>query len=156
MGLIVLMCCARCGIYTFSGSTLPVHLKTVGIPVFEDRTAEFGIDQQITDLIIDAIRADNTLKIADPADADAILHGVIMSIREPVGQYDANETASDFRVSLTIKASFEDMHRREVRWENTFSDYGTYDNVELMREDAIEEAVLKIAQDIINKTVSDW
>ncbi|MFC1569674.1 LPS assembly lipoprotein LptE [bacterium] len=154
--LIAIFFCVQCGVYTFSGSTLPAHIKTVGIPLFEDRTAEFGIDQQITDLIIDAIRDDNTLKIADPGNADALLHGVITSIREPVGQYDANETASDFRVSLSIKASFEDMHQREVRWEGNFSDFGTYDNIETTREDAIKEAVDKIAEDIINKTVSDW
>ena len=52
MGLLTI----RCGIYSFSGSTLPSHLKTVGVPIFENRTAEFGIDQQITDIIIDAIR----------------------------------------------------------------------------------------------------
>ncbi|MBN2102477.1 hypothetical protein JW835_00385 [bacterium] len=145
-----------CGVYSFKGSTLPPHIKTVGIPLFEDRTAEFGIDRQITDFIIEAIRTDNTLKIADPGSSDALLHGIIMSIREPVGQYNANETASDFRVNLTIQASFEDIHKREVRWESTFSDFGTYDNIESMREDAIKEAVQKIAEDIINKTISDW
>ncbi len=146
----------KCGIYSFSGSTLPPHLKTVGVPVFLDNTAEFGIDQQITDLIIEAIRKDNTLKIADPGTADAQLNGTITSIRDRAGQYDAGENASDFRVTLTIKAKFEDMHKREVRWEGSFSDFGTYDNINISREDAIAEAVEKIAEDIINKTVSDW
>lgn len=146
----------QCGIYSFKGSTLPPHIKTVGVPLFEDRTAEFGIDRQITDIIIEAIREDNTMKIADPGNSDALLHGIITNIREPIGQYDANESAADFRVNLTIQASFEDTHKREIRWESTFSDFGTYDNIETMREDAIEEAVQKIAEDIINKTISDW
>ena len=152
MGLLTI----RCGIYSFSGSTLPSHLKTVGVPIFENRTAEFGIDQQITDIIIDAIRRDNTMKISDPGNADALLNGIITSIRDQAGQYNSDETASDFRVTLTIQATFEDLHTRETRWKATFSDFGTYDNVELSREDAIREAVEKISEDIINKTVSDW
>jgi len=78
---VVLFCCIlmtiRCGIYSFSGSTLPSYLKTVGVPVFENRTAEFGIDEDITGIIIDAIRRDNTLKISDPGNADALLNGVV-------------------------------------------------------------------------------
>ena len=146
----------RCGFYSFSGSTLPSYLKTVGIPVFENRTAEFGIDQDITDIIIDAIRRDNTLKISDPGNADALLNGVVTSIRDQAGQYNSDETASDFRVTLTIQATFEDLHTRETRWKATFSDFGTYDNMGVSREDAIREAVEKISEDIINKTVSDW
>ncbi|MBN1781392.1 hypothetical protein JW948_09725 [bacterium] len=148
-----LLAAFRCGVYSFSGSTLPPHIKTVGIPIFEDHTAEFGIDQKITDLLIDAIRDDNTLKIADPDRADALLHGVITGIRDPVGQYDANEEASDFRVYISITVTFEDVHNRSVMWETSFSDYGTYVND---RDAGIEEAVNKIAEDIINKTVSDW
>jgi hypothetical protein len=152
-GILLILTICSCGIYSFSGSTLPPHIKTVGIPLFENRTAEFGIDRQVTDLLTEALRKDNTLKIADPGVSDAVLHGVIVGIREQAGQYNSDEEALDYRIYLTIKVSFDDVKNRQTFWEVSFSDFGTYDND---RDAGIEEAIGKISEDIINKTVSDW
>jgi len=147
-----------CGIYSFSGSTLAPHLKTVAIPLFEDQTAEFGIDQQLTDAVIGAINEDNTLKTVDAADADALLSGLIASISDRAGQYNEEEKAEDFRVYITVRVSFEDRHNRQTLWEKSFTDWGQYrpGSGDETREAAIEEAVGKLALSILNETVSGW
>ena len=147
------LCLAGCGIYSFSGSTIPGHIKTVAVPLFEDTSAEIGIDQQLTDALIDAITQDNTLKIADVRRADAILRGKITSVSDRAGQYDSQENASDFRITLNIQVAFEDAAKRTVLWEETFSQWGSYDN---NREDGIQEAIEKLTTDIMNQTVSGW
>ncbi|MCH7954892.1 MAG: hypothetical protein IIC40_04020, partial [Candidatus Marinimicrobia bacterium] len=38
-----------CGPYSFSGSSIPSHIKSVAIPIFENETAEFGIKEKVTD-----------------------------------------------------------------------------------------------------------
>ncbi|MCD6116014.1 LptE family protein [bacterium] len=144
---------AGCGIYSFSGSTIPSNIKTVGIPLFENNTPEFGIDQQITDALIEAISADNTLKIADTRNADSILKGTILQITDRAGQYDANENASSYRITINIKVSFEDVKKRKVFWEETWSQWGQYESD---RNQGIKDAVSKLTTDILNKTVSGW
>jgi outer membrane lipopolysaccharide assembly protein LptE/RlpB len=143
----------RCGIYSFTGATLPPHLKTVAVPLFDNRSPEFGVDQKITDAVIDAVTQDNTLKIADPSNADCILRGTLMRMDERAGQYDSNEEASTYRITLTVQASFEDLRKKTVIWQNSFSAFGTYST---NRDDAIAEAVEKLTTDIINKMVSNW
>lgn len=142
-----------CGIYSFSGSTLPSHIKTVAVPLFDDTTAEFGIDQQLTDAVIDAVTRDNTLKIAAQRSADAVLKGTVISVTDRAGQYNADETASDFRITLTIKVVFEDVSKRKVLWEENFSQWGSYESD---REEGIQEAIEKLTTDILNRTVSGW
>jgi hypothetical protein len=143
----------RCGAYSFSGAALPPHLKTVAVPLFDNRTPEFGIDQQLTDALVEAVIKDNTLKIADPAAADCALRGVLLRIEDRAGQYTEQEEASTFRVTVTVSVTFEDERRRQTLWESTFSQYGTYsDN----RDDGLAEAVDKLTTDILNKMVSNW
>lgn len=154
--LSIMTLCTACGIYSFSGSTLPPHLKTIGIPLLEDQTTEFGIDQALTDVLIDAFIDDNSLKIDEPRSADAILTGTITRVEDRTGQYSASEVASDFRVSITVKVKLEDMRKRQVMFEASISQYGTYDGSEVTREEGIDEALEKIATDILNRALSDW
>jgi len=143
----------KCGIYSFSGSTISTHIKTVAVPLFEDNTPEFDVDQQITDAIIDAINQDNTLKIANVRNCDSIINGTILRITDSAGQYDSNENASSFRVTITIHISFEDVKKNKTIWEDTLSNWGSYSE---NREDGIHEALEKLSTDIINRTVSGW
>lgn len=142
-----------CGIYSFSGSAIPPHIKTVAVPLFEDRTTEFGIDQKLTDALIEAVTKDNTLKISDTRESDSVLKGTILRIQDQAGQYDANEEASDFRVNITVTVSFEDVKKRKILWEDTWTHWGRY---ETDRNVGINEAVGKIINDILNRTVSAW
>lgn len=142
-----------CGVYSFSGSTLPSYIKTVAVPLFENRTPEFGIDQLLTDMLIDAITQDNTLNISSLRNTDSILRGTILRIVDSAGQYDKNEIAADFRVNITIQVSFEDVKKRKVLWEETWIQWGSYKN---NRDEGIESAAEKLSTDILNRTVSGW
>lgn len=143
-----------CGIYSFSGSTIPGHIKTVAVPLFEDTTAEFGIDQELTDGLINAITKDNTLKISGTRGADALLRGRITGITDRAGQYDSQESASDYRITLTVSVAFEDVKKRNVLWEETFSQWGSYTPGD--RNSGITSAIEKLTTEIINRTVSGW
>jgi hypothetical protein len=155
--LVAAACCAavfiRCGAYSFSGATLPPHLKTVAVPLFDNRSPEYGVDQRITDAVIEAVTRDNTLKIADPSNADCQLRGTLTRLEDRAGQYDSNEEASTYRITITVQATFEDLHKKTVIWQNSFSAFGTYGTD---RDAGITEAVDKLTTDIVNKMVSNW
>jgi len=155
LGLVLALSLAafRCGVYSFSGSALPSDIKTVFIPLFENKTPEFGIDRQITDLLVAAIIKDNTLKIAGAGNADARLTGSLLRVEDRAGQYNQNEQASDYRVTLEVKVLFEDVKKRKTLWEETFTEWGSYSET---RDEGISQAVGKIAADILNRTASGW
>jgi len=153
MACIACLTILSCGFYSFTGNTLPPHIRTVSIPLFENGTSEFGIDQQLTDGIIQAVIRDNTLKIARAREGDSVLKGRITRVEDRAGQYDQSESVSDYRIYLSVSVSFEDVRKQQVLWEETFSQFGTYSGD---RDEGIQEAVEKLTADIVTKTVSGW
>ena len=128
------------------------------MPILEDRTSEFGIAEELTNTIIDAYTSDNTLKIADRRNADSILNGVLLKIEERAGVYTAEDVVEEIRVFVTVQIKYEDIKNRKIIWEGTINQFGSYapDSDSSTREQAITEAIDKIAKDIITKTVSGW
>jgi len=150
-----------CGPYSFSGST-NTHLKTIAVPVFEDRTAEFGVKERLRDAIIGEFTRDNTLKIADRRVADSVLLGTLLNVQESAGVYNQQESVQEVRVTLTVQLKYEDLKKRKTVWETPnsepLSQFGSYSpqSGSTSRQAAIDEAIRKIANEVRNKTVSDW
>lgn len=147
-----------CGPYSFSGSANP-HIKTIAIPLFEDRTAEFGIKEMLTNSMVEAFTRDNTLKIADRRTADSILLGVLERVDDRPGAYNRQEQVQEIQVFLTVSIQYKDLKKRKVVWEDRISQFGTYipgSSEKGTREAAIQEAIDKIVDEVLNRTVSGW
>ena len=147
-----------CGPYSFSSSG-NTGLKTVAVPVFNDQTAEFGVKEQITKAIIAAFTRDNSLKIADRRAADAMVNGTLLRVSEQAGAYTKTEEVQQIRVTVTVQIKFEDVKKRKVLWEESLTQFGTYtpnDAASGDRESAIQQAVEKIATEVLNRSVSGW
>lgn len=151
----------HCSYYSFSGSSLPSHLRTIAIPMFENRTTEFGVPEDITDALINEFTQDNTLKVVDQRAADSIIEGTIVNIREQAGAYNQQEQVQEIRIYIRIKAKFEDLKKNNIMWEEEITQWGTYSpdspsGENSTRQDAIAEAISKIVTDILNRTISGW
>ena len=146
-----------CGFYSFSGS-LPSHLNTVAVPLFENRTAEFGISEEITDMVIDEFNRDGSLKIADRSGADVLLEGSIIRIDDRAGAFTRQEEVQDLKIYLTVKVMCTDQVKRQTMWDERVTQFGTYDPSTGAdgRLEAITEAIEKISEEVLNKTVSGW
>lgn len=145
-----------CGPYSFSGSAYP-HIKTIAIPLLDDQTAEFGIKEGLTNSLIDAFSRDNSLKIGDRRTADSILRGTIRAVGDRAGGYDASERVDEIQVQVVVELSYEDVKKRKTIWEDTITQFGTYRpgaSEKNRREDAISEAIAKITEEVLNRTVS--
>ncbi|NIV96418.1 hypothetical protein GWN42_27450 [candidate division KSB1 bacterium] len=146
-----------CGAYSFSSSTLP-HIKTVAIPLFQDQTSEFGIKEELTDQVIDEFTRDNTLRITDRRSADSLLEGTIIRVDDRAGAFTSAEEVENIQIFITVKVKYQDLKKRKTIWEEEITQWGTFDPAEgpESRQNGIEEAVEKIASEILNKSVSGW
>lgn len=146
-----------CGAYSFSSSGAS-HLKTVAIPIFQDRTSEFGIKEELTDEVISQFTRDNTLRVTDRRNADSLIEGTVLSVEDRAGAFSSDERVSDIRIFLTVQVKYEDLKKRKTVWEENITQWGSFnpDNSGEGRETGIRQAIEKIAQEILNKSVSDW
>ncbi len=162
-GLALLIGTCGCFRYSFSGAG-PSHIKTVAIPLFENKTAEYGIVELVTDELILAFQKDNTLKIADEGNADAVLWGVLRRIEDVPYTYSGEgETSSfsvgEYKLTLFVEIEYYDQTKEETIWKQEVSGWGTYDHATGApeeREEGFQEAVEKLAEDLLNLTVSGW
>ena len=154
---------AGCGPYSFSGSTLPGHIKTVAVPLMENRTERGDLTTALADLLVEAILDDNKLRVAPLDQADSVIEGVILEYRRTPFTFDANENVETYKTEITIEARFVDVRKNDVIWEeNRLYQWDTYNFAGVGGQpaeteiDGIVKVLLKLTNDIMNRTVQGW
>ena len=159
LALAALSGCSGCP-YSFTGSSVPAHLKTVAVPLFDDQSGsgEPGIRELLTNKLLNRFRQDNSLEVADKTRADSMIEGTIVSMGSQPNVITAGETVSRNRISIGVKAAFQDLKLRKKVYEKQFSEWGDYDisGGPEQRQAAIDAALEKLAEDILLETVSGW
>jgi len=152
-----------CSSYSFTGTTLPPHVETISIPVFEDqsRSGIPNLSDSITELLIDRFINRTRLRMAaSVTDSDTILSGSVLRYRNQPAAVGGEEQATVNRVNITITARFEDRVKgRDMVPERTFTAFGEYDPVADGIEGenvAADEALRQIADDVFTAATSDW
>ncbi len=152
--------------YSFTGASVPSHLKTVAIPVFDDKSGfgEATLRESFTRKLTQKFIDDNTMMVAPKSDADAILECTIVSVSPDVPQSvtsgeTGTEKVSVRRITVTVRVVFKDLVKKKTVSDKRYSNFGDYDaetDVLQGRKQAIESAVDKISDDILLGTVSNW
>jgi hypothetical protein len=146
-----------CG-YTTS-TLLPAHIKTVAIPVFKNETLEYGLEQELTDIVTRSIIQDNHLKVTDESHANSIVLGSITGYENKVFGYNAREQVEEYQVTIKVKVEFKDLVKNKQIWSDELTGMTTYavtgsqaTTEQLGRTRALES----IAIDVITRTVEGW
>ncbi len=145
-------------VYSFSGSSVPKHLKTIAIPLFEDQSGfgEPGLKENFTTSLITLFVNDNSLQVADRNTADSILEGSIIAVQDAPSVISPGEQVSTRRVTVNVHVTFQDLKLRKKVWEKDFSNWGEYNPSGGTRTTGLTQAVSKVTEDILIETVSGW
>ena len=149
--------------YTTSSALLPPHLKTIAIPVFENATSEYSIQQDITQAVIDRFVQDNHLKIVDERSANAVLRGKVVLYRNTVFGFSATTQASEYRVTISVSVTIKDVVKNREMWKDeNLTKTTNYYVVDVPGQkaqtelDGRKDAISKIADEIVARTVEGW
>jgi hypothetical protein len=149
-------CCS----YSFTGASVPEHLKTIAIPVADDRSGagEPGLRELLTSKLTQKFIDDNTLRVADRVNANASLDCVISSYSDAPAVVNSGETVQTRRITIGIQVTYKDLVKRKTIFEQTFSNYGDYNasGTLIDKQNAIGVAIDKITEDILLAAVSGW
>ena len=146
--------------YSFTGGSVPPHLKTIAIPIIQDQSG-FGdprLKDQLTDQLVSLFRGDNTLQLADRANADAVLDVVVTRVSDDPLVVNPGELVSERRITVAVHVTLTDQKQRRKMWEKDFNQWGDYPSGggPTQRDAGIQEAVKKLTEDILNETVAGW
>lgn len=148
------------GCYSFSGASVPPHLKTIAIPLFDDQSGfgEPGLRERFTNKLVERFTGDNTLEVADRLNADSMIEGTILTVRDDPAVVAQGETVTKRRITITVKAAFHDLTMKKKMWEKQLSNWGDYElgSGPAQRDDGLTAAIDKLTEDIVLATVSGW
>ena len=147
-------------LYSFKGSSVPPHLKTIAIQLFDDQSGagEPGLRELLTNKLIERFKQDNSLEVNDKSHADSMIEGTISSMTDQPLVVTAGEAVTKRHITLNANVIYQDLKLRKKVFEKQFSNWGDYEvsGGTAQRQTAIIAAVDKLTEDILNETVSGW
>jgi len=150
----------RCSNYSFTGSSVPSHLKTIYIPVAQDKSPAGipGLRELLTDNLVQKFINDNSMQVSGSTSANATLDCVITSFTDAPAIVSAGEQISARKITIIVKVVYKDLVMKNTVFDKNFTGYGEYPpaQTENKREDAIAIAVNNISEDILLAVVSGW
>lgn len=102
------------------GSRLPASWTTIAVPALENKTLRYRIEQRLTEAVVREFLARTKYRIvSDPAGADAVVRGEVMSIESNAVLFDtATGRATTVLVTVRLKVRLEENGSGRVVWQN--------------------------------------
>jgi hypothetical protein len=154
---------SSCGVYSTNPGSLPGHIKTLAVPAFENKTTQVGLDEEITQAVISRFVDDNHLKIVAESDANAVLTGSVVGYSNTVFGFTGREQAQEYRVQITIAVRLMDKVKNRELWRDDnmvkTQNYYVVSVPGQQPQDEVsgrQEAVRKIADEILSRTIENW
>jgi Lipopolysaccharide-assembly len=101
------------------GSSLPTTVRSIGIPLFENATPVFELEQLMTEKVrLEFISRGKYRVMPDAPGADAVLIGGITSVTITPTSFNSNQQATRYAFSMVVKVEFRDAATNRILYEN--------------------------------------
>ena len=155
----------HCGIYSFTGASIPPGTETFQVRYFINEagnrpgsTVEPGLDQDFTIALQDLIVNQTSLNLVNQG-GDIIYSGEIVDFSVTPMAATAEIKAAQNRLTMAVMVNYENILNEEDNIEKRFSFYYDFPgNLQVydIKDSALEEIFERITQDIFNETLAKW
>ena len=146
--------------YSMTGASIAPDVKTVSIRFFQ-KTAGLGpasLGQTFTESLKDKFISQTNLSLVDK-DADLTFEGSIPGYTITPLAIQANETAAQNRLTISVNVKFTNLKDEKQNFETTFSRFADFEstlNIATIEDQLIKEIDDQLIDDIFNKAVINW
>jgi len=149
-----------CGIYSFTGASIPTEAKTISVDYFSNKaaTVQPSLSQVFTERLKDMFLEQTNLNLSEN-ESDLRFSGYISKYQIKPMAIKANETAGKNRLTIAVKVTYNNSLDSENNFEHTFSRYRDYDSVQNISDienTLIEEITNELSEDVFNKAFVNW
>jgi hypothetical protein len=158
--LLLALYTSSCGVYSFTGASIPPAAKTISIAYFVNNAqyVEPTLSQSLTDALRDRFLSQTNLSFV-PENGDLQIEGSITDYSTKPVAIQGNETAAMNRLSITVKVKFTNLIDPSKDYENTFTryeDYSSSQDLSAVKDQLITLIDGYLVDDIFNKAVVNW
>lgn len=163
--LLIFLSLQGCGIYSFTGASIPAGVTTFQVNFFENQagnrpgsTVEPGLDNEFTNALQDLIMNQTNLDLVT-SDGQLIYEGEITEYSVTPMSATAEITAAQNRLKISVAFRFINTKNEEDDFSKTYSffyDFPAELQVYDVKDAAHKEIFDRITQDIFNDTLAKW
>lgn len=101
------------------GSFLPSYIQVIGVPQFVNASPYFGIEQSFTERVRSELIGRGGYRVLpQETGVDAVLRGTILAISIQPSNFNAQQQATRYLVTISTKIEFVDLKTNKALWEN--------------------------------------
>ena len=158
--LIVTTLLYGCGVYSFTGASIPPQAQTFSVSHFPNNAqlVQPTLSQVFTDALKDKFSRQTNLRFTNGV-GDLHFEGSITGYNVQPQAIGADDRAAQNRLTITVRVTFVNEYEPENDFEQSFSRFYDYPSTRSLAEienqaiDAITEALV---EDIFNRAVVNW
>ncbi len=149
-----------CGIYSFTGASIPAGASTFSVDYFPNFAplVQPTLSQIFTDALKDKFSQQTSLRLNNSL-GDLHFEGSITGYSVQPQSIGANDQAAQNRLTISVRVKFINEFEPENDFEQTFSrfyDYNSQRSLSEVEAEAIEIITEALVEDIFNKAVVNW
>ncbi|MBU0566995.1 hypothetical protein KJ693_02385 [bacterium] len=143
---------------------LPGHIKSLVVPIFVNRSTRFGLEEEVANQIINEFILDGRLLIAPEREANSKIEGEIISYHKEPLSYNEQGYTLEYKIWIQTGLKFIDLQKQKMLWEDEEEGAATYvpENIATQglstetEEEALDRAILDLAQKVVSRTIEGW
>lgn len=157
---VLALACQSCGIYSFSGASIPAEAKTVSVAYFPNHAQLVNpmLSNDFSTALRDAMMNQTPLDMVDEG-GDLAFEGEITDYRTTPVAITASQTAAMNRLTITVKVRFSNRIDDSKDFEQSFSHYEDYpsdQDLNAVQESLTATIIEALVEDIFNKALVNW
>ena len=151
---------AGCGVYSFTGASIPPGAKTITVTYFVNNAqyVEPSLSQTLTDALRDRFLAQTDLDFVSEGGDLQIEGNIIEYSTRPVA-IQGDETAALNRLTITVKVKYTNLLDPDKDYDipfTRFEDYSSSQELSAVKDQLISTISEALVDDIFNKAVVNW
>jgi hypothetical protein len=148
--LFIFLAAGGCG-YQLQGRGTPSDpgIQAVAIPVFGNRTAQTGIESEVTRALVEKFTSSRRIRVGSQASADALLLGTVKSFATAsVAVTTGTQVTTGYRAALTVEVTMQRTGDGKVLWKEEITEWRNYPVVSdlAVTENNKREAIRRISE----------
>lgn len=160
MVVVLALLCQGCGIYSFSGASIPPEAKTVSVQYFPNQAALINptLSNDFTTALRDAMMNQTSLDMVDSG-GDLAFEGEITDYRTTPVAITAGQTAALNRLTITVNVRFVNVFDETKNFETKFTHYEDYpseQDLNSVQESLTGTIIEALVEDVFNKALVNW
>ena len=158
--LVVAFLLTGCGVYSFTGASIPAEAKTVSVQYFPNNAnlVQPMLSSVLTNTLRDYFMNQTSLAEVEN-NGDLSIEGEITDYVTAPTAITGDQTAALNRLTVTVNVRFFNKYDESKNFEQKFSQYEDYSStldLNAVQDQLMETIAEKLCEDIFNKAVVNW